>query len=385
MRTLFLLTKFFAVRRLASGAGLLLSVMAMLLLLSGFLSTAMRTEGYAWAYEEAFGGVAITFPVQDVDIGSAHSQVWAATNFAYLHSYPIIGGALLPLRLAAPWLFILLPFVGMLATACGVSGELETGVAQTLYGTPVRRAVFASSRILGDSLAISALISLGILVALAIGGQLVDYEIRGVHLARCAAFAVVLALYTSIFVQVGNLISALSRRSAQSLWVCVIAGLAVIGIYFSGANLMAAARAPYPTLPTPPAEVNRLLSAQPPGMTGTRTAEQLAEAGGATLARYLIQVNAHADHVQRMLTTDYQHERWYGLVSPVHAVWEIAQQLLQDRHGFSTELLAPVPAMEPPPSIRHSLLEAFPEIAWLVALWIMLLAMNIRTLTKLEV
>jgi hypothetical protein len=273
----------------------------------------------------------------------------------------------------------------MLVSACEVSRELETGVAQTLYGVPVRRSVLGMSRILGDSLAVTAMISVGTLVALAIGSQLLDYEITAAHLMRSAVFVLILGFYTAIFVQCGSLISALSRRSALSLWVCIIVGLAIIGVYFSGANLMSAMHAPYSTLPAPPRNVNRLLSAQPPGMTDTRTSEQLEAAGGPELARYLVEVNAHADEFHRMLQADYQRERWYALISPVHAIWEVAQQLLQDRHNFSTELFAPIAAMDPPPSIRQSLAASWPELAGLLAAWLALFAINVRVLSRLEV
>ncbi|MBU1050240.1 hypothetical protein KKG90_09490, partial [Candidatus Bipolaricaulota bacterium] len=184
MRAFFYLTKFFAVKRLTSLAALLLSLLTMSLLLSGFLSAAERMEGYGSAYEQVSAGNPVAFPVQDVEKGAVHAQAWEATNFAYLHSYPIIGGTLLPLRLSSLWLFIILPFVGMLVSACEVSRELETGVAQTLYGVPVRRSVLGMSRILGDSLAVTAMISVGTLVALAIGSQLLDYEITAAHLMR---------------------------------------------------------------------------------------------------------------------------------------------------------------------------------------------------------
>jgi len=386
MRTLAFLTKFFALKRLTSITALLLSLLTMLLLLSGFLSAAERTEGYAWAYEQLSGGNPVTFPVQDVGEGAVHAQVWEAANFAYLHSYPIIGGTLLPLRLSARWLFIILPFVGMLISACGVSLELETGVAQTLYGMPVHRAVLGMSRILGDSLAVTAMISFGILVALALGSQLVDYEITSVHLTRSAAFVLILGFYTSIFVQVGNLISAVSRRSAISLWVCVIVGSAIIGVYFSGANLMSTIHVPYSTLPAPPRTVSRVLSRQGPvGGPGEMSIEQFEEVGGPELARYILELNAHAEAFHKILRADYQRERWVALVSPVHAIWEVAQQLLQDRHNFSTELFAPIAAMDPPPSIRRSLVEAWPELTGLAVLWLLLFGLNIRVLSRLEV
>jgi ABC-2 family transporter protein len=218
MDSLFL-TRFFVLKKLTSGSALLLALLSLLLVLSGFLSSVTQIEQYARTYGEEFGGQPFSILVQTIDKGSVHEQVWEATNFAYLHSYPIIGGALLPLRFAAPWLFIILPFVGLLLGACEVSGELETGVAQTLYGAPVKRSMLGMSRILGDSLAIATVISISILVALAIGSQLVDYEITRAHLARSTVFVLILGFYTSIFVQAGTLISALSRRSARSLWV----------------------------------------------------------------------------------------------------------------------------------------------------------------------
>jgi hypothetical protein len=165
----------------------------------------------------------------------------------------------------------------------------------------------------------------------------------------------------------------------------VIAGLALIGVYLSGTNLMNAAHDPYTNIPFPPLSVNRLLSSQPPGVTDMRTEEQLAAAGGPTLARYLLELSAHGDESHRTLLADYQRERWYALISPIHAVWEIAQQLLQDRHNVSTELLAPLAAMDPPPPIRQSLREALPEIVGLLGIWLVLFAINSRVLARLEV
>ncbi|MBU1049379.1 ABC transporter permease [Candidatus Bipolaricaulota bacterium] len=385
MKPLVFLTTFFMTKRLASGAALLLTVLCMLLLLSGFLAAVERTEGFASAYERSSGGNPVSLPVQTLDKGSVHTQVWKATDYAYLHSYPIIGGTLLPLRLTARWLFIILPFVGMLLSACEVSGELETGVAQTLYGAPVPRSALGISRVIGDSVAVTALISLGIALGLAIGGLLVEYEIGTAHVTRSAVFILVLGFYTSIFVQLGSLISAVSRRSASALWVCIMVGLAIIGIYVSSDNLLSAAHAQYSSFQRPPMVVNRFLSS-PQGMSNpSMTDEEVADIGGPELARYMMNLAAHQDALHGLIQADYQRERWVALISPVHAIWEVAQQLLQDRHNFSAELFAPIAAMDPPPSIRRSLAAAWPELAGLVVAWLVLFAINVRVLSKLEV
>lgn len=385
MRAMIFLTKFFAVKRLVSGPALLMSLLCLLLMLTGFLSTVVRIENYARSYAADSGGTAFAIPVQNMDKGSVHMQLWEATNFTYLHSYPIIGGALLPLRFSAPWLFIILPLLGLLLGACEVSSELETGVAQTLYISPVHRPVLGMARILGDSLAASILISVWILIALAIGTQLVSFEISGIHVARSVVFVLFLGFYTSIFVQVGNLISALARRSASSLWICVIVVLCLIGVRFVGENLLNASHDPYSSLPLPRLSVNRILGSPVPMVDPSMTDEEIRTAVGPEFGRYLLELNNHADEVHQTLRTDYQRERWVGLVSPVHAMWEVAQQLLQDRHNFSTELFAPIVAMDPPPSIRQSLAAAWPELVGLLAAWLLLFGLNIRVLSRLEV
>ena len=386
MRTLVYLTAFFARKRLMSGVGVLVVILAMLLVLTGFLAAVRWIEQVGERYGQLYEGRATSQPVVDVERGSIHTQVWEATDFVYLQRYPMIAGTLLPLRMAVPWLLIMLPFLGMLLSVCDVSRELETGVAQTLYGTPVRRWVLGTSRVLGDSFVALALTGIGILAALGVGSVFVRYEIGAGQLARSAALILILGAYTSIFVQVGTLLSARARRSTNAIWGAVVIGLAVVGVYAAGENVMNAAHAPYATLPSPPYSVDRLLSEHVmTAMSGTGSLERFEETGGPELARYVLELNAHADAFHRTLHSDYQRERWYAFLSPAHAIWEIAGQLLQDRHVDATEILAPVAPLDVPPSIGTSLRRVWPELVGMLVAWLGLFGMNVHALSRLEV
>jgi len=385
MRVAACLVWFFFRKRIVSVSALLIAAVCAVLVFSGFISSLVKIENYSLAYSEDAIGDTLSLPAQTVDEGSTHMKVWDATNYVYLHNYPVIAGGLLPLRIATPWLLLLLPFLGMLLGACEMSRELETGVARTLYTSPVRKAVLGVSRVVGDSLAAALLITVGMLVGLRLGVQLTSFEIPSSHLVRCVGFVLFLSFYTSIFVQVGTLASVRTRSSANALWVCVVIGLCLFGARLAGENLLSAAPVEYENLPVATQTANRILSMRTPMVDVTLPDGELAEIAPPALVEYLREVNAHAHATFGMMQRVYQQERWISFVSPFHAIWEIASQLLQDRHTRATEIFAPVPKMEPPPAVWQSVRQAWPELAGLLIAWGILFVVNVRMLARLEV
>jgi len=121
-------------------------------------------------------------------------------------------------------------------------------------------------------------------------------------------------------------------------------------------------------------------------MTGAPpSAEELAADAPPEVHRYLLELAAHGQRLFEMVQADYRRERWFAAISPVHLVWEIAGQLLQDRHENATEIFAPQPPVDPTPPVWLSLRRAWAELLGMVAVWLALFGLNIRVLSRLEV
>jgi hypothetical protein len=378
------LVGFFAKQQLSSGTALLLVTLIVLLVLVGVLTGARMLRDISQRAVQDFGTLAPSEPVVSVDVGSAHRQVWDATNATFWGTHPV--GILAPLRLTSRWLFIVLPFVGLLLSSRKISQELESGLAQSLYVSPVSPSTLGMARMVGDSLSTSLLIGVGMAVALAFGGWFVRLSITAEQLVRSVGFITILGVYTSVFMLIGNLLSAKLRSSARSIWACVAVGILIFSGHLIGENAFIATHRSYPTIPFPPPEVNRFLSAHDMWLTGAvPTLEALTADATPAIHRYLLELKAHAQAVFDMVEHDYRRERWYGVVSPVHAIWEIAGQLLQDRHGDAAEIFAPIPPLDPPPSIGTSLRRVWPELLGMVVAWLALFGFNVRVLSRMEV
>ncbi len=378
------LVVFFARRRVSGGVAWLFVGLVVALVLVGMITGARMQNQVSNSQMEAFGGEPLSPSITSVDVGSVHRQVWDATNYVYLTTYP--RGILLPLRLASRWLFIILPFIGMLLASRGISQELESGLAQTLYVSPVRTSTVGMARMLGDSLSISLLIAIGLAVALAAAGRFAHLTITAAQLVRTISYAVILSVYTSTFILVGNLVSATLKSSLRSIWLCLAVGLLLFAVQLVGENLFIATHRAYPTVPFPPREVNGFLSKHDVWNAGRLfTPEELAADATPAVYRYLLELRDHEQMVFDMLSADYQRERWYELVSPIHAIWEISGQLLQDRHVDATEIFAPIAAMNPPPTLGSSLQRVWPELTGMLFVWLALFAINVRALSRLEV
>jgi ABC-type transport system involved in multi-copper enzyme maturation permease subunit len=378
------LVGFFAKEQLSSGIALLLVALIVLLVLVGILTGARMLKDISQRAVQEFGTLAPSGPVVSVDVGSVHRQVWDATNMTLWGTHPV--GILAPLRLTSRWLFIVLPFVGLLLSSRTISQELESGLAQSLYVSPVRPSTLGMARMVGDSLSTSLLIGVGMAVALGFGGWFVRLSITAEQFVRSVGFIAILGVYTSVFMLIGNLLSAKLRSSARSIWACVAVGILVFSGHLIGENAFIAVHRSYPTVPFPPREVNEFLFEHDMWSTGTvPTLEALTAYATPAVYRYLLELKAHAQAVFDMVEQDYRRERWYGVVSPVHAIWEIAGQLLQDRHVDATEIFAPVPPLNPPPSIGTSLQRAWPELLGMVVAWLALFGFNVLVLSRMEV
>jgi len=377
------LVGFFAKKQLSGGTALLFVALIVLLVLVGMLTGARMLKDISRGLVQDLGTPAPSGPVVSVDVGSVHRQVWDATNATYWGTYPV--GILAALRLTSRWLFIVLPFVGLLLASRGISQELESGLAQSLYVSPVRPSTLGMARMLGDSLSTSLLIGVGLAVALASGGWLVRLSVTTEQLVRSVGFIAILGVYTSVFILIGNLLSATLRSSVRSIWACVAVGLLVFAGHLIGENAFIATHPSYPTVPFPPREVNEFLYVHDMWSTGVvPTVEELTADATPVVYRYLLELEAHAQTVFDMVEADYWRERWYGFASPVHAIWEIAGQLLQDRHVDATEIFAPIPPLDPPPSIGTSLRRVWPELLGMFVVWLALFGLNVRVLSRME-
>jgi len=211
------LVGFFIARRISAGTALSFVVLIGMLVFVGMLNGARTRAAMLGDTVQRFGPAVAPMPAVSVDVGSVHTQVWDATNLTYVATYP--GGVLLPLRLSSRWLFIILPLVGLLLASREISQELESGVAQSVYAAPIRPSVLGMARVLGDSMGIALLIGIGLALAVSAAGCFVRLGFIGGQVVRSITFVIILGFYTSVFVLVGNLVSALLRSSIQSVYV----------------------------------------------------------------------------------------------------------------------------------------------------------------------
>lgn len=371
----------FASKRVRSGTALLFLLLVAVSVFAGFVSMAGEQGRTASFFQSYYGP---SQPMQALDIGSAHTQVWVATNQNLRITERSSQGIFLPLRMATPWLLFILPLVGLLLASREVSQDIESGVAQTLHAAPVSPVALGMARVLGDSLATALLIGLGLGGAILVGSRFVPLGVNSAELVRGLLLMLILGLYTSVFLLVGTLVSTISRNSLRALWVCVGIGLAVFGAHLMVENLSTAQPPPYPNVPWPPASVNEYLY-RVSGIQDPMARRAMESRAPAEFLPYLASLRTHAATVQRMLDARYQDDRWLGLVSPADGIRQVAAELLQDRHASATEIFAPLPPAETPVSIWVSLRQTFPELLGLVLVWLGLFALNVRALSLLEV
>jgi len=380
------LVGFFVAKRLLSTTAWLVLFLVAGVFFAGLIGSMNRQENTADNYTRRLGAVAFSRPVQSVDLGSAHTQVWDATNNDYIQSNAYSGGILLPVRMAAWRLLFVLPLVGLLLAAPSVSRELESGVAQTVRAAPVHPGLLGTARMVGESLAMTALVGLGLAGALAVASLFFPMTLTPGQLARSFVFVLLLGAYASLFVSIGALVSALARRSVRALWICVGLGLTVFAAHLVSENLLIAGHREYPSIPRPPLEVNLFLAGHDYEMLGVLyTKDELEADAGPEVHRYLLELRIHAERFHALIDADYQRERRIALVSPLHLMWELASQLLQEAHRSPTEIFAPLPPDDPPTSLWASLGQALPELGGLAFLWLLFFALNVRTLSGMEV
>ena len=384
MRRFIRLVGVFAVRQMTGTSAALLFTLIVALVFVGLLTGARMQSGLSVWPKSLRAEDLPSLSIASIDVGSVHRQVWDTTNYLYLGLYP--GGILLPLRLASRWLFIILPFVGLLLASRSISQELESGLAQTLYVSPIRASTLGMARMLGDCFGTFLMIWSSLAVALTAAGALTHLTVTIVELVRSLTFIAILGVYTSIFVLIANLLSVTLRSSVRSVWACIVVALLVFTVHLTGENSYIAAHRSYPTIPFPPREVNEYLYEHDVWLTGEiPTLEELTADATTAVYRYLLNLKGHAQMVFDMFSTDYQRERWYGLISPAHAMWEVASQLLQDRHQDATEIFSPVSPLDPPPSLAVSVQRVWPELAGILVVWVVLFGVNVRVLSRLEV
>ncbi len=370
---------FFLGRRLRSGRTLAIALLFFLVAFTVLLAMTDEQESMERMIRSSWGFESYELPAVTLGSGSAHDHVADAVTYRYLNSVPARGGLLLPLRFALPWLVVLLPLLGLIGSFSAVSEDLESGRSQTLLSLPVDPARMGVARALAEGAAVGLVLCTSLPLALVLVSLLFGVVSTAQEVERALVFLCILVVYTSLFALAGNLVSAWSRKSSRSLWICagLFAGLVFLDMAASNATLRAADF--YAPIPPMTREVNIYLGDAyhrlPPGASNVP----------ADVTAYLGSLSLRAQDLAREEGRRYQRERWFGVVAVSRLVRELGNQVLQDSYGNATDVFLPVGPGGHNPSLRKSLLCAWPEAAWLLFLWLILIAANVRVLSRMEV
>jgi len=368
--------------QLASWSNVIFLVLLLAVFAAGFLGMAMEqnlTSDF-YSFQLRQGETAYALPIWSMGPGSVHTQVWSAVSHRFLHSYPALGGVLLPMRFVAIWLAFILPLAALILTFKSVSAEIESGTAATLFSLPVSRSVVVLSKITGLALACATSILLGISGALLIAVRLTGAEWTAPQLVRVAAFLAVSGLYTLLFALLGCLISARARSSARSLRMVVCVVISIFGIHVMLGNILGAAQPRVPEEPPMSPEVVSYLH----GLRASPLAgpDELPPA----VADYIVALETYSAEVYRSVSSRYQVERWVAVVSPASLFLELGSQLLQDQYAEPVQVFAALPqGASPASSPARSVAVIAPELAFLALCIAGLFVANIHTVSRLEV
>ena len=382
MRPLIQLGSRFFVRRLLSlrnGVFLLLVVAVLLAGVVGLESTRRSLQDLVAGRATETGEPWVS-AAEELWPGSAHLNVWEAVSSRMLMSEAGLGGPLYPLRTVAPLLAFVLLLAAFVSSYDTVSRDLETRRLDALLTLPVKRHAIGLSRAIGEALALTVTLAAAFVIAMWAATGLIDLEWTGTQLARAAVFLAVLGAYVFLFVLIGTWISLRARSSKRALWAAAIVFVAVLVSHTVGESLMAIDASALPALPEVPTEVTTYLRTSA-FRVGADTAEppEVVQEYVAALDGYLIDLS-------ETLRARYRHERWWNLVSMPALLLEVAGRLLQDQYA---DVLDVFYSSARPERRSASLAASFGQSAWEIA-WLVLLccgafALNVRSLTRLEV
>ncbi len=318
-------------------------------------------------------------PVGSLHPGSSRLNTWEAVTATLRMSGAMLGGPLLLLRAMTPLLAFFLLFAGLLCAFDMVSRDLETSLMDSLLGLPVDRRALGLSKAFGETFALTLTLAAGCMAALVTVSAIGGLDWTAGQLARTLLFLPVLGAYCFAFVLVGMWISAKARSSNRSLWICGAVFVAVFSVHAVIENAVSIDRADLPEFPDLPASVvqhfrDAKLRGYP--VSDWRPPE---------VEDYFASLDAYSAELATFMRARHRAERWWSFVSPPGLLIEVSGHLLQDQYHDVLDVFYSPEVGRRPASLAASLWQSAPEIAWLLLLCGGLMALNIRTLTRLEV
>jgi len=192
-------------------------------------------------------------------------------------------------------------------------------------------------------------------------------------------FLVALGGYCFLFVLLGMWISTVARSSRKALWICSAVFVALFSVHAVVENAASLDRANLPDLPEMTDGVwANFNDARSRGYPASDWLPPEVE-------EYFAALDAYSSELADFIRSRHRAERWWSFVSPPGLLLEVSGQLLQDQYHDALDVFYSPEIERRPASLGASLWKSAPEIAWLALLCLALMALNIRTLTRLEV
>jgi len=379
VRDIAFVARHFFFRSLFSGRNAVFFVLLVAVLSAGVVSMHSDRSMFQRAYAQGSPIGAFDMPYARQEVTTAHRFVWNAVSYRFLHSASGRGGILLPMRFALQWLAFVIPVVGLALSFDTVSGDIESGLAQSLLTLPLDRRTLGLGRAAGECVAVGVAVVAGLGGVGGLAASLLGIPSSPEQLARMWAMLVGIGLLLVFFFLLGCWISAWARDSGRALWLAagVFAAALVVTVLFDNAAALRDDVLPKP--PAVPADVGVLL--QDHRIRGFPTVEALPP----SVQSYFDQLEDYSAQLRRIVHRRYQIERWIHAVSPAHLLLEVGQQLLQDEYVDAVDVIFAEKAEAGEPSLAASMVRAAPELGWLV-LWIAAVGIGYaRQLVKLEV
>jgi ABC-type transport system involved in multi-copper enzyme maturation permease subunit len=381
MRPFTRLVGYFFAKRLWSLPNLLFFLLLLTVLLAGVVAMTSEQRGFARAYAATMpaGMENFSMPLTTLIAGSAHTNVWEAITYRFLHSSPSRGGILLPLRFVAKWLVFVLPLAGFILSYGAVSKEVESGVIESLFTLPIKREVITLGKVVGEAAATVVTLVVGMGMALLLATRLMNVSWNADQLARTLLFLGVMGVYTSFFILLGTWISAIVKRSSSSLWICTTLVVSLFALSTVIDNVAYINANDCPTFPQMSRDVNMYLH----GLQ-FRSLEDPNKVPMA-VADYMKELRVYEDAVAHLISSKYKTERWWNFLSPTQLALEVSGQLLQDEYRNAPDVFNIERSEETSVNVLTSLRQVGPELTWLLLLCALALAANAVTVSRMEV
>ncbi len=351
------------------------------LLLAGALDQLASWQRLSTSGLAAPSGEEATFvsPVSSLYPGSGRLNVWDAVTGTLRLSGEMLGGPLFLLRAMTPLLAFFLLLAGLLCAYDMVSRDLETRLMDSLLGLPVDRRVLGLSKAFGETLALVMTLAAGCMAALIAVSTINGLGWTLQQLARTFVFLVILGAYCFLFVLLGMWISATARSSQKALWICSAVFVLALAAHVITESMISIDRANLPEVPDLPREVFQYFE--------DIRIKGFPESGVAPpeMEPYFAELDAYSTELASYMRSRYRNERWWSFLSPPGLLIEVSGVLLQDQYYDVLDVFYSPELERRPASLGASLRQSVPEIVWLGLLCLALMALNIRTLIRLEV